>query len=91
MKYLVICEGGNVRSVALAQLIKESGHEAIAIGMKYVSLETLDLLRDWADEEIDIRIWLPEDKWHNPRSVYLKEEVKKIWSELKNDTRKVST
>lgn len=33
MKFLVCCNHGNVRSVALAENLKNLGHEAIAIGI----------------------------------------------------------
>lgn len=79
MKVLCICEGGNVRSVALAQLIKEKGHDAIAIGIDHVSVETNDMLMIWADKVIDVRKYLSKDLWHNPRHPELKEKVKEIW------------
>lgn len=81
MRILCMCEGGNVRSVALAQHIKENGHEAIAIGSKYCSTETIRMLFNWCDKFIDLRNYLPEDKWHNPRDPELKKEVAKIWSQ----------
>lgn len=50
MKVLCICEHGNVRSVALAYLIKTIyKHEAIAIGWATTSDETRLMLYDWAD------------------------------------------
>jgi len=79
MKILCICEGGNVRSVALAQHLKEIGWEAIAIGWKYTSKETLLMLIRWADKIIDVREYLPEDLWHNPRHPELKQKVEEIW------------
>ena len=50
MKFLCICDGGNVRSYALAVILKEEKHqEAIAIGRKHSSIETIKLLCEWAD------------------------------------------
>lgn len=54
MKFLTVCEGGNVRSVTLAKLLKEAGHEAIAVGWKYVSPETMALLCEWANRIVFI-------------------------------------
>ncbi len=85
MRFLCICEGGNVRSVALAQLIKEEGHEAIAIGMKYHLYNSLNFLSTWADSVIDVRFFLPKDEWHNPRHPELKKKVKKIWEDIKKE------
>ncbi len=79
MKVLCICEGGNVRSVAMAQYLKENGHEAIAIGEKYTTDETFDMLSNWADKIMFMGMFLPIDLWHNPRDENLKEIVKDIW------------
>lgn len=50
MKFLCICDGGNVRSYALAVVLKERyKHEAIAIGRLRASRETIDMLCEWAD------------------------------------------
>ena len=81
-RFLCICTGGNVRSVALAQLIKEKGHEAIAIGEKYTTYETATWMLSWANIVVDVREYLPEDIWHNPRDPDLQKEVKKIWKKL---------
>ena len=97
-KYLCICDWGNVRSVAMAQHIKNLNgkyknhvkegtleYEAIAIGDMVSSSKTLNLLKlQWADYIIDTRDYLPEDIWHNPRDQDLKEKVEEIWEkELK--------
>lgn len=51
MKVLCVCEHGNVRSVALAYLIKTIyKHEAIAVGFKDLSKESFSMLTDWADK-----------------------------------------
>jgi len=93
-KFLCICAWGNVRSVAMAQFIKELNgkyqnhreqgtleYEAIAIGNSVTSEETRKMLGEWADVKIDMRNFLPTDEWHNPRHPELKEKVKKIWEE----------
>lgn len=48
-KFVTVCEGGNVRSVSMAFLLKEAGYEAIAIGWRYVTPETIKFLNSWAD------------------------------------------
>lgn len=76
MKILCICEGGNVRSVALAELLKDRGNNAIAIGMKYIDKETLLILTKWADKIIDVRDYLPKDIWGNSADKDLRELIK---------------
>jgi hypothetical protein len=50
VKYLCVCDGGNVRSHALAYVLHDlRGHEAIAVGRLRVSAETLLMLCRWAD------------------------------------------
>ncbi|MCH7568441.1 MAG: hypothetical protein IIA87_03385 [Nanoarchaeota archaeon] len=79
MKILCICKAGNVRSVAMAQYIRDStSHEAIAIGIDTCSIETFDMLLEWADHNIDMRYYF-EDYWHDPRHPVLKKKVKEIW------------
>ena len=60
-KILCVCERGNSRSVALAWLLKEIGHEALAIGMYTSSRETQKMLFEWADTIIvvDAQISFP--------------------------------
>lgn len=49
-KILCACNGGNVRSVSLAYFLKEAyGHDALAIGLKVNSPETIQLLCEWAE------------------------------------------
>jgi len=94
MKVLCVCAWGNVRSVAMAQHIKELNgkyenhrqqgtlkYEAIAIGNAVTSVETKRMLVEWADLVIDMRNYLPTDDWHNARHPELKEKVKQIWEE----------
>ena len=44
-----MCEGGNVRSVGLGWALKCRGQDALAIGWRFVSPETKDMLFKWAD------------------------------------------
>lgn len=51
MKYLIVCDGGNVRSNALGFHLKwHHNKEAIAIGRLYMSPETLEMMSNWADK-----------------------------------------
>ena len=48
-RFLCICQGGNVRSVALSTRLKQyHRRQAIAIGFERVTPETLTLLCQWA-------------------------------------------
>lgn len=50
MKYLCVCDGGNVRSQALAYVLHDiHGHEAIPVGRLRVSKETMKVFSDWAE------------------------------------------
>ena len=50
MKYLIVCDGGNVRSNALGFHLKwHHNREAIAIGRLYMSPETMEMMTNWAD------------------------------------------
>lgn len=96
MKILCICEHGNVRSVALAYLIKTIyKHEAIAIGWKNVSKETKEMLFNWADKIIYLDYNVPgklnnkefqlnvgEDIWHDPYHQGLQHKLLKRLKEL---------
>lgn len=49
-RFLCICQGGNVRSVALAFLLKYMGEQdAIAASAEKNTEDTLTMLWDWAD------------------------------------------
>lgn len=49
-RFLVVCDGGNVRSHALAYILKWDYHqEAIAVGRIYMSDETMRVFSEWAD------------------------------------------
>ena len=53
MRILTVCAHGNVRSVAMAYLIKtiyHHEHEVIPIGVKDITSRTLDMLIDWSDK-----------------------------------------
>jgi hypothetical protein len=62
MRLLCVCQGGNVRSVCLARLLKKRGHESIGVGLNQKSL--LPLLAHWAeriypmDDEISKALWM---------------------------------
>jgi galactitol-specific phosphotransferase system IIB component len=50
MKILTVCSHGNIRSVALAYILKTLfNHEVIAVGEKRVVDSTMEILSDWAD------------------------------------------
>lgn len=52
MKFITMCDGGNVRSAAMAYELKLRGHEAFAIGRKCFSQESIGELAEWADNII---------------------------------------
>lgn len=53
LKYLCVCDGGNVRSQALAYVLHDiMGHEAIPVGRWRVSKETMNMMCKWADKII---------------------------------------
>jgi hypothetical protein len=61
MKFLCMCEGGNNRSGALAYILKcAHGVEAIQIGWRWNSAETIAMLAGWADFIILMHAWPPE-------------------------------
>jgi predicted protein tyrosine phosphatase len=50
IRFLCVCDGGNVRSQALAFVLHDRlGHEAIAIGRLRVSIDTMATMCNWAD------------------------------------------
>jgi hypothetical protein len=50
MKFLTVCEGGAVRSVALATILRwDYGQHAIPISGRFVDDDTLAMLTEWAD------------------------------------------
>ena len=69
-RILCVCNGGNCRSVALAEVLKgHYGHEAVAIGTYWFGADSQILLAEWADEiymveEFDARLPEPDKtKW----------------------------
>lgn len=76
-KVLCICNGGNVRSVALAEAFKGTyGCDAIAIGTYWAAHETMTMLCNWADlicpvdvqdaelPPTDLKIWRASCVWN---------------------------
>lgn len=50
MKFLTICEGGCVRSVALAYLLRQQGQDAIPVSARWNTVESIEALSyHWAD------------------------------------------
>ena len=75
MKIVVMCQQGNSRSVALAYLLKEMKHEAIAIGVLSTSRNTRKMFYDWADliilviNEKRYKHWIPKE-YHSKVKVW---------------------
>jgi hypothetical protein len=92
IKYLCICDYGQVRSVAMAWYIhglnREYGrirhlqYEAIPIGSVTCSKKTMKMLKHWADIIIDVRKYIPSDTFGTPNNEELQSKVKKIWEEI---------
>lgn len=62
MRALCVCNGGNVRSVTLARLLKKRGIEAIPIGVgSLFSDKTLLMLFDWVKDEHDGMVYIQKD------------------------------
>lgn len=54
-RFLCVCAGGNVRSHALAYVLKNHGHEAIAIGTDHFNdAASLLLFGEWADHILTV-------------------------------------
>ena len=60
MRYLCLCQGGNVRSSTLAYLLKERGHDALAAGIEWNSAETVAHLSEWAETIYVADTWMAE-------------------------------
>lgn len=92
IKYLCICDYGQVRSVAMAWFIhglnREDGrirklqYEAIPIDSVTSSKQTMKMLRKWADVIIDIRKYIPSDIYGNPNNDELQNKVREIWEKI---------
>lgn len=75
-KVLCVCNGGNCRSVAMAEVLKgHFGKEAIAVGTYWFSRESMETFADWADAilvvepfdaklpEPDLTLWKASAVW----------------------------
>jgi len=92
-KYLCICDYGQVRSGAMAWYIHGLNRdesvgripklkfEAIAIGSVTSSKKTMKYFKKWADHIIDVRKYIPLDKYGTPTHPELMEKVKKIFED----------
>lgn len=71
MKVLCIGRKGDVRSVALAWLLKSKGHDAIAVGMRCMGRDTRKMLLDWSELIIVLhekcQEGVPEEHWHKTK------------------------
>lgn len=57
MKVLCVCQGGNVRSVAMATELKQRYRlDALAVGFEKNSASTVQMLMDWADVVIVMKV-----------------------------------
>ena len=53
-KFLCVCNGGNCRSAALAEVLKGCfGKEAIAVGTYWFPRESIEVFADWSDVILD--------------------------------------
>jgi hypothetical protein len=80
----VLCLGrkGDMRSAALAYLLKLRGHDAIAVGMRTMGRDTRKMMLDWADEIVLLHekcgegvpreYWPKLRMWEVGRDVYSK-------------------
>lgn len=49
-KILTVCRHGNIRSIAMARILKKEGYDAIPIGITEAQPDTLEMLAKWADK-----------------------------------------
>jgi hypothetical protein len=92
IKYLCICDYGQVRSVAMAWFIhglnRDNGrirklqYEAIPIGSVTSSKKTMKMLKNWADVVIDVRKYIPLDTYGSPNNPELMLEVAEVWNKI---------
>jgi hypothetical protein len=87
MNILVVCEGGNSRSVQFATILKtEFGHNAVAIGTMYAldgarGREPGTMLSRWADRIVFMAAYIvnkeliPQDCWDKIRVCELGQDV----------------
>lgn len=69
-KILCVCRWGNIRSVALARLLKKEGFDALSCGVNAMREDTKKMLANWADV-----ILIPSEKYR----VYFSEYEKKVF------------
>jgi len=82
MKILCVCKMGNVRSVTAARILKARGHDALAAGLHRNSLDTLEMLSEWADLILNMNDMVGPDKWHKAMHPDLVKKIKKILKEI---------
>ena len=91
MRILTVCNHGNIRSVAMAYLIKtiyRHEHEVIPVGIKDVSSETFIQLSKWADKIIfmDRNIVPNKIEYINKApSIFIADVGKDIWHDANNE------
>lgn len=85
MKILCICSHGNIRSAALAYILKALfNQEAIAIGYKEVTPGTLQYMAVWADRivALDAMIFEYLDReLDHPANLFLIDAGEDIWKD----------
>lgn len=69
LKFLCVCEGGTVRSVAMSYMLKYSfGQDALACSWAKNSTETMKILCEWSDRIIPMQakfaLYIPEEHKH---------------------------
>ena len=81
MKILCICSHGNVRSVALAYLLKTLyGYDALACGLEEMGEETKNMLVNWADKVIILTSKFDTDKMKiGKKMLYVLDVGEDIW------------
>ena len=74
MRVLCLCQGGNVRSVALAFVLKyEYSEDALAASLEKNSPETLASMMEWAEKIFVVERWMLDwiSKMHRDRVTVL--------------------
>lgn len=98
MKILCICNGGNVRSTALARYIKDLNgiycdldeesikYEAISVGKDVTTKKSMDYFKAWADYVIDVsddgEHFIGKDVWNDPTNKELVKKMEKLWKSV---------
>lgn len=95
-RYLVVCDHGQCRSVAMATLLHERGHEAIPVSYQ-TFVDGYYLIQEWVDKiirmdeggsqrclisNLEMDAWIGRDEWGNPCHPELLEKCKKKLEEL---------